>query len=157
MKKLKNRAGMTVTELLVTVLLVVLLSGAILAGTNTALKTYRQSVSLSRAQTTLSTLMEAVGDELRLAGKVQVVDGTVSFASARKNGQEVRLSLSDKGELLVGDTLLVTDGVYANGTLQVTQFHLDYKDGVFQASITIAGEDGVQVSAQCAFRRLNDV
>lgn len=156
MKKLRSRRGMTITELLVSVLLVVLLSGAILVGTNTALRTYRQSVGLSRAQTALSTLMQAVGDELRLASKVQVTDGVVSYTSARKNTQAVRLSLSTKGELLVDNALLVTDGVYANGTLQVSKFSLGYQDQVFNVSITVTGEDGVQVSGVCSFRCLND-
>ena len=156
MKKLKSHAGMTITEVLVSVLLVVLLSSAILAGTNTALTAYRQSVGLSRAQTALSTLMQAVGDELRLAGKVQVVDGVVSYTSARKNAQEVRLSVNTKGELLVDNTLLVTDGVYAGGDLRVTRFSLSYADSVFQVSMTVTGPADVKVSAQCAFRCLND-
>lgn len=156
MKKLKKRAGMTITELLVSVLLVILLSGTILAGTNAALTAYRQSVSLSRAQTALSTLMQAVGDELRLAGKVRVADGVVSYTSARKNAQEVSLSVNPKGELLVDNTLLVTDGVYAGGSLRVTRFSLSYADEVFQVSMTVSGTADVAVSAQCAFRCLND-
>lgn len=155
MRKLKSRAGFTLTELLVSVLLVILLSTAILIGSTSALRAYRQAVSLSRAQTALSTLMTAVGDELRLADRVQTRDGIVTYTSARTNAREVSLSLSDRGELLADGVLLVTDGVYAKGTLQVTQLHLDYGHGVFQVSITISGEDGVQVSGSCAFRCLN--
>lgn len=154
-KKVRGRSGMTITELLVSVLLISLMSLVVVAGTNTAVKAYRQSVGLSRAQTALSTLMEAVGDELRLADKVSVADNVVTYASARKNAQEVRLGLSTKGELLVDNTLLVGDGIYSEGALTVSSFRLSYADQVFRVSMTVSGADGVSASAQCSFRCLN--
>lgn len=156
LNKLKRRAGMTLTEVLVTVLLVSLMSGVIVVGIGTAAKVYRQSVTLSRAQTALSTLMEAVGDELRLATNVSVADGAVSYTSARKNVQAVSLDVSTKGELLVGGTLLVSSGVYSENNLKVTKFDLSYDGaGLFTVSLTLSGGGGVSAGASTQFRCLN--
>lgn len=154
--KLRKKIGMTMTEVLVAVLLVSLMSCVVLVGVGTALRVYRQSVTFSRAQTALSTLMEAVGDELRLATNVAQEGDVISYTSARKNTQTVSLNVSAKGELLVGDTLLVSDGVYSGGGMKVTEFELSYDGaGVFTVSLTVFGGNDVYASAQTQFRCLN--
>ena len=68
--KLKQTAGLTLTEMLCTVLILLLISGLLAVGAGVANGTYRSSMAESQAQTLCSTLTAAFSDKLRFCGSV---------------------------------------------------------------------------------------
>ena len=69
MKKLRDRQGITLTEMLCTVL-IVLLTALLVVGIRFAGKTYTESMRLSEAQELCSTLTSVISDKLRFCGTV---------------------------------------------------------------------------------------
>ena len=65
MKKLRDRQGITLTEMLCTVLIVLLLTALLVVGIRFAGKTYTESMRLSEAQEPCSTLTSVISDKLR--------------------------------------------------------------------------------------------
>lgn len=72
-KVLRSEAGLTLTEMLVTVLIMVLASSLMVTGISTALDTYRKTVNTSNAQMALSTTLSVLKSELGVSTDVRVV------------------------------------------------------------------------------------
>lgn len=70
MRKLRDRRGITLTEMLCTVLIVLLLTALLVVGIRFAGKTYTESMRLSEAQELCSTLTSVISDKLRFCGTV---------------------------------------------------------------------------------------
>ena len=70
MKKLRGRRGVTLTETLCTVLIVLLISAMLAVGVRFAVRTYRESMELSETELLCSTLTAAISDKLRYSGEV---------------------------------------------------------------------------------------
>lgn len=156
LRKLKSRRGVTLSELLVAIALLSILSAMVVTGIGTSMRVYRASVSASRAQTALATLTSAVGDEVRLAQEVSTdAGGNVTYYVSGRSYQECTLSKDSDGQLTTGNALLVGDGVYSNKSLQVEDITLTYRAGVFHLALTVKGTDGVSVSCKTDFRWLN--
>jgi len=68
MRKLRDRRGITLTEMLCTVLIVLLLTALLVVGIRFAGKTYTESMRLSEAQELCSTLTSVISDKLRFCG-----------------------------------------------------------------------------------------
>ena len=69
---MKNRAkaGLTLVEMLCTVIIVLLFSVGLVNGMSLAVKSYQQSLMSSESQILVSTLTSIVSDELRYSGTV---------------------------------------------------------------------------------------
>ena len=65
MKKLRNQNGLTLTEMLCTVIIVLLFSSLVAVGANAAVRSFRISMADSQAQELCSTLTTAISDKLR--------------------------------------------------------------------------------------------
>ena len=81
---MKNRAkaGLTLVEMLCTVIIVLLFSVGLVNGMSLAVKSYQQSLMSSESQILVSTLTSIVSDELRYSGTVTAPadgEGRVSF------------------------------------------------------------------------------
>ena len=70
MKKLRGSRGVTLTETLCTVLIVLLISAMLAVGVRFAVRTYRESMELSETELLCSTLTAAISDKLRYSGDV---------------------------------------------------------------------------------------
>ena len=70
MKKLRNQNGLTLTEMLCTVIIVLLFSSLVAVGANAAVRSFRISMADSQAQELCSTLTTAISDKLRYSGEV---------------------------------------------------------------------------------------
>ena len=70
MKKLRGSRGVTLTETLCTVLIVLLISAMLAVGVRFAVRTYRESMELSETELLCSTLTAAISDKLRYSGEV---------------------------------------------------------------------------------------
>lgn len=143
-KKLRSRRGMSLSEVLVALLILSLVTVGVATGVNASLRIYRQSVALSDAQTLSSTLSEALMDELRYARNIS--DGaaptftSVSFGegvAVRSSGGYIIVSppVREMGDDMKSWPLLVGTGAYA-GHL-TAEADVDYTGGVFAVTLNI--------------------
>lgn len=65
MKRLRSMSGMTLTEMLCSVLVLLLVSALLTVGVNFSVRCYRESMAASEAQVLCSTLTTAISDKLR--------------------------------------------------------------------------------------------
>ncbi len=147
-EKLRARRGMTLSEMLVAVLILGLVTVGVSAGVSASLRVYRESTALADAQTLSSTLSIALMDEMRYAQGVQGLhnDGGHSgieyttFTSATF-GPNVQVGLDGNGHVTVGGKELIGSGAYAG--LEVGDIHVDYGvDGCFHVQLQINRADG---------------
>ena len=133
---MKNRAkaGLTLVEMLCTVLIVLLFSIGLVNGMSLAVRSYQQSLMSSESQVLVSTLTSIVSDELRYSGTVTPPEeegGTVYFFS-RTYGEDSAFSQNEDGQVLLKDNKLLPSkayhyGMQANVTLTVPRtnvFHV---------------------------------
>ena len=79
--KLIDRKGMTLTELLAGIIVMLLVAGIMVIGVKLGSDAYVKSVSMSEAQQLCSTLTSLVNDELRYCSEVYVKDSKVGIFS----------------------------------------------------------------------------
>lgn len=131
-KKLRARRGMTLTEVLVSLLILSLVTVGVVAGVSASLRIYRQAVEASDAQMLASTLSTALMDELRYARDIQTNGSFTSDTFGEGSSVEV-----DDGRITVGGQNLLTDAAYAG--LRVNTADVAYAGGVFHVELTIRG------------------
>ena len=73
-KKLKNRAGLTLTEMLVTLGILSIFSAACLTGMTTALSVRRDNITANDAEIIASMVTNYIANELRTASSIDLVD-----------------------------------------------------------------------------------
>ena len=117
MRKLKNTAGFTLAETLLTVVILLLASGVVATGMPAAVNAYRNAIDAANAQVLLSTTVNALRNELSTARDVQVSGTTITYTGA-DTGSRSTIDLSSSPftiqeyvgqstsyEFLDGDTL----------------------------------------------------
>ena len=77
MKKLRSQSGMTLTEMLCALVVLMLISSLLAVGVRFAVQTYRTSMADSQAQMLCSTVTTAIADKLRYCSGVTSEDGKV--------------------------------------------------------------------------------
>lgn len=110
--KLRARRGASLTEMLVTVMILGLVSLAVSVGISAALPVYRDSVALSESAVLTSTLAQAMGDELRYARalKTDAAGNLLSYNSANY-GVNAQIGNTD-GQITVSGKPLIGSGAY---------------------------------------------
>ena len=116
-RKLKNTAGFTLAEMLLTVVILLLASGVVATGMPAAVNAYRNAIDAANAQVLLSTTVNALRDELSTARDVQVSGKTITYTGT-DTGSRSTIDLSSSPftiqeyvgqstsyEFLEGDTL----------------------------------------------------
>ena len=116
-RKLKNTAGFTLAEMLLTVVILLLASGVVATGMPAAVNAYRNAIDAANAQVLLSTTVNALRDELSTARDVQVSGKTITYTGT-DTGSRSTIDLSSSPftiqeyvgqstsyEFLDGDTL----------------------------------------------------
>ena len=108
--KLRSRRGMTLTEVLMALLILSLVTVGMAAGIGASLRVYRQATETSDAQMLASTLSTALMDELRYA---RDISGTTNptFTSGTF-GENVSVDVKD-GYVEIGGAKLLSDAAYA--------------------------------------------
>ena len=139
MRKLRDRRGITLTEMLCTVLIVLLLTALLVVGIRFAGKTYTESMRLSEAQELCSTLTSVISDKLRFCGTVtqdESGDLTQIFIQnvGSVEGKGDAFQIGEDGQLVLGNRHLL--GSYPKG-LQVTAFTLRYDASTDIFSVTL--------------------
>lgn len=151
--KLRASRGFTLVELMVSLVILVLVAGAIAMGVTTTLRVYRDITSCSEASILASTLSNALNQELRTASNVQVDEDTGQVTFICSYGSGVRVSCEEPG--YQGYAVMVTvDNVYP--LLSPVAYTNDlkaqvdltyavpegYDSPLFQVEIRIIGPDG---------------
>ena len=112
MRKLRDRRGITLTEMLCTVLIVLLLTALLVVGIRFAGKTYTESMRLSEAQELCSTLTSVISDKLRFCGTVtQDENGGLTQIFIQNvgsvEGKGDAFQIGEDGQLALGDRHLL--------------------------------------------------
>lgn len=91
----RDQAGFTLTEMLVTMFIVVMASALLATGVPTAIEAYQDTVNVANAQVALSTTISAMRGELSLASDVRVTaDGIKVFYLSENEGCWISLEQS---------------------------------------------------------------
>ena len=138
MKKLRNQNGLTLTEMLCTVIIVLLFSSLVAVGANAAVRSFRISMADSQAQELCSTLTTAISDKLRYctveADNTVFIQG-VGYVEATAD----KIFTADSGQVYLGENKLLGAYAYPEG-LKVREFSVTYEENVFTVQFQI--EDG---------------
>ena len=154
MRKLRDRRGITLTEMLCTVLIVLLLTTLLVVGIRFAGKTYTESMRLSEAQELCSTLTSVISDKLRFCGTLtQIFIQNVGSVEGKGDAFQI----GEDGQLALGDRHLLGSASYPKG-LKVKSFTLRYDASTDIFSVTLEiGDRSRQTLSQTSFevKRIN--
>lgn len=92
-KKLKSRKGFSLTEVLVAVLIMAMVTGVVAAGMPAAIDAYHNIVDLANAQLLLTTTTSALRNELDLARDIKINGKTIDFRGT--SGTMSRIEFTD--------------------------------------------------------------
>lgn len=127
MKKLRNQNGLTLTEMLCTVIIVLLFSSLVAVGANAAVRSFRISMADSQAQELCSTLTTAISDKLRYC--TVEADNTVFIQGVGyvKGPADEIFTVNDSGQVYLRENKLLGAYAYPEG-LKVKDFSVEYND-----------------------------
>ena len=127
MKKLRNQNGLTLTEMLCTVIIVLLFSSLVAVGANAAVRSFRISMADSQAQELCSTLTTAISDKLRYC--TVETDNTVFIQGVGyvKGPADKIFTVNDRGQVYLGENKFLGAYAYPEG-LKVKDFSVEYND-----------------------------
>ena len=161
MKRLRGSRGMTLTETLCTVLVVLLISAMLAVGVRFAVRTYRESMELSETELLCSTLTAAISDKLRYSGDVDggffagvgAADGSGAFHI--EDGEVIIETIGKEKVKLLGSAS------YPQGLQVISKDKfVDYaaNTGIFTVSFAIADAQGNILKETCFdVKRINAV
>lgn len=181
----RNKAGVTLTETLVTVMILSLLAAALISGSQAAMGVYRDSVFVSDSANVSDTLRTALADVLRYADGVETAEGAVRFRSTAYGipAGEGRLTLCVGRIYLTEDTgdtglRLLSDEAYAamfvvpadcttaasahayltSAVSDADPMILEYGDGVFRGSYRLYDPYTERITEEqtFTFRRMSE-
>ena len=156
MKKLRNQNGLTLTEMLCTVIIVLLFSSLVAVGANAAVRSFRISMADSQAQELCSTLTTAISDKLRYC--TVEADNTVFIQGVGYvEGQAEDIFKVDlvSGQVYLGGKKFLGTYAYPEG-LKVKEFSGTYKENVFTVQFQIKdGRDTKLAEANFQVKQIN--
>ena len=155
MKKLRGSRGVTLTETLCTVLIVLLISAMLAVGVRFAVRTYRESMELSETELLCSTLTAAISDKLRYSGKegqgVGTTDSGGGGSFAISDDGEVVIQTTDSEEFRLLGSASYPQGlrVRTTGTGETGFISYSAETGIFTVSFAIADAQGNILKKTC--------
>lgn len=145
---LRNNRGVTLMELVVTILIMLLSTATVTVGMSLAIRTYRECVEASEAQILCSSLTTAISDKLRYCGTVKIDRNgklqQIFIQSLGKvdDGDGEALRIED-GKVMLGSNKLIGSGVYPRG-LKVSTLEFEYNETsrIFTITLKISDSSG---------------
>ena len=139
MNKLRDQKGLTMVELLVTVVIVLLFSGLVAVGADAGVRSFRTSMADAQAQELCSTLTTAISDKLRYC--TVETDNTVFIQGVgyvKGPANEIFTVNSDSGQVYLGGKKFLGTYAYPEG-LKVKEFSVEYDGtkGIFTVAFQI--------------------
>ena len=135
MKKLRNQNGLPLTEMLCTVIIVLLFSSLVAVGANAAVRSFRISMADSQAQELCSTLTTAISDKLRYC-TVETDAVFIQGVGYVKGTAENIFTVNDSGQVYLGKNKFLGAYAYPEG-LKVKEFSVIYEENVFTVQFQI--------------------
>ena len=127
MKKLRNQNGLTLTEMLCTVIIVLLFSSLVAVGANAAVRSFRISMADSQAQELCSTLTTAISDKLRYCTVETDNKVFIQGVGYVKGPADEIFTVNDSGQVYLGGKKFLGAYAYPEG-LKVKDFSVEYND-----------------------------
>lgn len=140
MKKLRNQNGLTLTEMLCTVIIVLLFSSLVAVGANAAVRSFRISMADSQAQELCSTLTTAISDKLRYC-TVEADTVFIQGVGYVKGPADEIFTVNDSGQVYLGENKLLGAYAYPEG-LKVQGFSVSYDATKRIFTVAFQIEDG---------------
>ncbi|MDR3767603.1 MAG: prepilin-type N-terminal cleavage/methylation domain-containing protein [Butyricicoccus sp.] len=155
-RKLKNRQGLTMVEMLAAVAVLALLTLILNTGLLMAQKSYYEMTGEAESQLLLSTLTDLLSNELRYARDVEVdASGNLTRYTSANYGRNITLALNASGQLEANERLMLSTGAYGNGAYRIQSWNVTYLDGLFTVKLEIKGTHGVSNQTEFSVRCLN--
>ncbi len=172
MKKLRSRSGMTLTEMLCALVVLMLISALLAVGVRFGVQTYRTSMADSQAQVLCSTVTAAIEDKLRYCGSVSKENGKLfiqGIGSVSGNGDGGFFSVNDDGQIVLdaadetGEKKLLGSKSYPRG-LKIAKIAeddlitFDQTSGIFHVKFKVTDTAGTTLaSSEFDVKRINEV
>lgn len=129
--KLRAERGLTIVELLCAVLILILLGLLLNVGLQLAMHSYQAVTARAESRLLLSSLSEALADDLRYARDVETdADGNLISYSSDSYNSAGRASLeisAETGQVMAGDMHVLPGGAYGNGNYTVQKMEITCK------------------------------
>lgn len=159
-RKLAERSGLTLVEMLAAVAVLALLGLVLSAGMQMAMDSYHSMVAQSETELLLSTLADTLADDLRYAEAVKT-DGDENLVSYYSDsyGENTQLSVKDDKVYASSggkDMRVLPDGAYGKGRYAVDKMDITYADNVFQLTLSVKEKNSdIGASTDLSVRCLN--
>lgn len=171
-KKLRSERGLTLVELLCTVVILMLLGLMLNTGLQMAMRSYQDMTAQSEVQMLLSTLSDALADDLRYATDVTTKSDTESGQklldcySSDSYGSSSSLTI-DNGQVMANGKRVLPAGAYGNGAYKLADddedgngcadgLEITYADGLFKVKLKVEQTNGtVSAGTEFTVRCLN--
>ena len=151
MKKLRNQNGLTLTEMLCTVIIVLLFSSLVAVGANAAVRSFRISMADSQAQELCSTLTTAISDKLRYC-TVETDAVFIQGVGYVKGPAKDIFTVNDSGQVYLGKNKFLGAYAYPEG-LKVQDFSVKYDGTKRIFTVAFQTKDGREIKlAKAAFQ-----
>lgn len=165
-RKLRANKGVTLVEMLCCVLILILLGLMLHTGIVMAAKSYRKMIAESETQLLLSTIVDALADDLRYAREIVTEEEEDSETGGKRlvsynsdsYGLAARLEIDEEGQIAAGGRKLLPAGVYANGAYKVQAMEIFYDGTCFIMDLEAGEKDGVisaktRITVRCLNRK----
>ena len=156
MNKLQNQKGLTMVELLVTVVIVLLFSGLVAVGADAGVRSFRTSMADAQAQELCSTLTTALSDKLRYCtvenDPNRIFFQDIGYVSGTAGDI---FSVNDGGQLELGGKRFLGKAAYPQG-LKIDDFSIEFTNNTFTVKFQIVNREGIAMaSADFQVKRIN--
>lgn len=158
-KKLCGQKGVTLVEMLAAVAVLSLLGVMLQTGLQLALKSYHTMTAEAETQLLLSTVSDAIADELRYARDIRLEDdGTFQDYTSVSYGRRTALKVTD-GQLIASpagnDKRVISTGAYGNGVYSIEEMEITYEAPVFHIHVKVSEAGGISAETDFSVRCLN--
>ena len=145
-RKLKSNRGFSLSELLIALIIVSIMTVALTVGVSSSLRVYQEAVRHAEERTLLSTLSEAIINELRNDAVIVDESGIIQEYISQNFGTFNEIQLVE-GEVFAGAKTgdpkrLIGSGSYSNHTLIVKELSITYNKTAGSYTVSIALEPG---------------
>ena len=161
MNKLRDQKGLTMVELLVTVVIVLLFSGLAAVGADAGVRSFRTSMADSQAQELCSTLTTALSDKLRYctvdtAGQ-KIFFQDLGYVNYTSNDPVSVFAVNNDGQLELGGKRFLGKAAYPQGLkIKKEDFSISFADNTFTVKFQIINrERTTMASADFRVKRIN--
>ena len=150
-RKLRGKSGLTLVEMLAAVAVLILLGLMLNTGMQMAVRSYRTMIARSEVELLLSTLADALSDDLHYAQGVKTgADGKVAWQDA--GDASVGFVIGPDGQAYVGDKRVLPPGAYGRGAYEVKTMDVSFAeaDSCFTVELKVGQKTG-EISEERTF------